>query len=144
MSDTFHPEYVQPDAGYDWRCMRCENQWRSNKPGAPKPLQCSKCRSGYWDRPPVRVKKEKLAKVESTSKRKKTGKKTDKPKRPRTSRTAKTLNEKVVFANKDGFHISDGITTDLLAPPPHLRRAYTRPQDEPSPETLIRKPKDEQ
>jgi hypothetical protein len=142
MSDTFHPDYIQPEAGYDWRCMRCENQWRSNKPGAPKPLQCSKCRSGYWDRSPVRKPREKkvAVAVESTKQRK-ARKKSTKPKR-------EVVKQTVVFANVDGLYASDGLKTEkiseILAPPPHLRRAYSRPQDEPSPESMIRKPKDEQ
>ena len=142
MSDTFHPDYIQPEAGYDWRCMRCGNQWRSNKPGAPKPLQCSKCRSGYWDRPPVRKPREKkvAVAVESTKPRKK-AKKVRLRKHSvevvltRPSPTAPIEIEDNVYESR---------VDSVLAPPPHLRRAYQRPHDEPTPESTIRKPKDEQ
>ena len=136
MANEFYSGYIQPEAGYDWRCMRCENQWRSNKPGAPKPLQCSKCRSGYWDRPPVRKPREKKA-VEST-KQKKARKKSVKRPKPTQLRWVQPNGDDVTN------ELAHAHTTEILAPPPHLRRAYQRPQDEPSPESTIRKLKDEQ
>lgn len=44
-------ELVRPDPGYDWRCQRCNWQWRSRTPNAPAPKQCARCRSAYWTVP---------------------------------------------------------------------------------------------
>ncbi len=42
---------LKPDPGYDWRCQRCNHQWRSRHPNEDPPTSCSKCRSAYWQKP---------------------------------------------------------------------------------------------
>lgn len=32
-------------------CLRCEHQWFPRKQG--KPRACGRCKSSYWDRPPI-------------------------------------------------------------------------------------------
>ena len=50
---THHPDYIHPDNGWEFRCMRCNHQWKSRRPD-DYPKCCAKCHSAYWNRPPVR------------------------------------------------------------------------------------------
>ena len=50
---THHPEYIHPEPGYDFHCMRCGHDWRTRKPN-DYPKNCAKCHSSYYDRPPIR------------------------------------------------------------------------------------------
>jgi len=49
-SRTHHKEYVHASDGYEFRCMRCQHEWRTKVAG-DIPEACSKCHSAYWDRP---------------------------------------------------------------------------------------------
>jgi len=33
-----------------YRCTRCAHRWLA-RPGNPRPVACSSCKSAYWDRP---------------------------------------------------------------------------------------------
>ena len=163
MSNEFHPDYVQPSLGYDWRCMRCAHEWRSRHPNEPKPRACASCRSAYWDRPP-RVKKDSKEGVESKGRKKaKKRKKTVRKPKPSPSPTpsalpivltgesfdgGSTMPEAIIYAPTPPIAPpiappTQGEAAYGLTPPPHLRREYVRPSDEPAPEELIRKPKEQ-
>jgi predicted Zn-ribbon and HTH transcriptional regulator len=42
-----------------WVCSRCNWEWQSKGEDEAKPLRCSRCKSPYWDREPVRKPKPK-------------------------------------------------------------------------------------
>ena len=159
MPNEFHLDYVRPSEGYDWRCMRCQHEWRSRHPNEPKPRACASCRSAYWDRPP-RAKKEGKQDVESKGRRKaKKHKKTVRKPKPSPSALPGVLigesfdggsyiPEAIIYAPTPPIAPpiappTQGEAAYGLTPPPHLRREYVRPSDEPAPEELIRKPKDQ-
>jgi hypothetical protein len=158
MPNEFHPDYIQPSLGYDWRCMRCQHEWRSRHPNEPKPRACASCRSAYWDRPP-RAKKEAREGVESKKggKGKKKARKRKKRESARVLSAAETIKLQMDIAkamaeeprsitqitNLSSPVATQGEAAYGLTPPPHLRREYVRPSDEPAPEELIRKPKEQ-
>ena len=89
-----HPDYIHPDDGWEFRCMRCGHQWRGKRPNE-YPKSCSKCHSSYWDRP----------KIERTTK----PKPEPKPKRKRIVRKPRMVE---VPVNRG----------DSLMPPPSMRK----------------------
>ncbi len=48
-----HRDYTHPTNGYDYKCMRCEHEWRGRLPTTQGtwPKSCPKCGNWYWDRP---------------------------------------------------------------------------------------------
>jgi hypothetical protein len=47
----FHHDenYQHPSNGYEFRCQRCNHEWRSKVPG-DIPIACAKCHASYWAR----------------------------------------------------------------------------------------------
>lgn len=128
-----------PDPGFDWRCQRCDGQWRSKKPGDSKPVACAKCRSAYWDKVKVARSEGVEARVESKRKRHVKKKNTRRPQDELLDTiTASTMREIAPQPWPQPQDYDGGRTIrpaieysneGILPPPPHLRRTNTRARE---------------
>lgn len=106
-------EYIQPDTGYDFRCMRCGHQWRSKHPVRSvhdTPVQCSKCHSGYWRKPKVKGQAE--GNVNSPGKRKRR-----KVAQARVKKAKATVESNVKYCIDNGVPVA-GVVNRMPTPPP--------------------------